>query len=201
MHEKINAYTTLSLSGLLGFASLGGLVGPVMQRPIQAEVYLNEKGVLEVLFPKVEMKKIKIELKQEEVHEIEKNSEVKVSNNRFYLYKNDKKGYHVYIDQVLGKHEYIIYAIGIKKDGKVSGIEILEYREAYGYEITRPEWRSLFVGKDKNSNMTLGKEISNISGATLSCSHVIKGVKRILQTHALLENRTRFLKQKDASSH
>lgn len=95
----------------------------------------------------------------------------------------------VYIDQVLGKHEYITYAVALDPRGAVSGIEILDYRETYGGEIRNARWRAQFGGKTLAAPLKLDKDIKNISGATLSCRHVTDGVKRILATHAALFGR------------
>ena len=59
-------------------------------------------------------------------------------------------------------------------------IEILSYRESHGGEIRLPAWRRQFVGKTSAAPLRLGDDISNISGATLSCQHVTDGVRRIV---------------------
>jgi hypothetical protein len=88
------------------------------------------------------------------------------------------------VDRVVGKHEYITVAVGINANGTVKGIEIMDYRESYGYEVRDASWRAQFVGKGAGSALQLGQDIKNISGATLSSKHVADGVKRILQKYA-----------------
>jgi len=92
----------------------------------------------------------------------------------------------LFVDRVLGKHELITYAVAISADGTVRGIEILDYRETYGGEIDRPAWRQQFVGKKPGQSLKLGKDIKNISGATLSSRHVTDGVRRLLVTYQQL---------------
>ena len=84
------------------------------------------------------------------------------------------------VDEVYGKHEFITYAVGINLDGTVRMIDIMDYRETYGYQVREASWRGQFVGKNANSNLKLDKGIDNISGATLSCKHLADGVKRVL---------------------
>jgi uncharacterized protein with FMN-binding domain len=84
------------------------------------------------------------------------------------------------IDRVVGKHEYITFAIGINQNGTVKQIEILQYNESYGYEVREASWRAQFVGKSASSTLQLNADIKNISGATLSSKHVTDGVKRVL---------------------
>ncbi|MGE5451894.1 MAG: FMN-binding protein [Acidobacteriota bacterium] len=87
---------------------------------------------------------------------------------------------YVVVDNVVGKFELITYAVGLQTDGTVKQIEILSYRESHGGEIRLPAWRQQFVGKGVQSPIKTGNDIANISGATLSCSHVAEGVKRIV---------------------
>lgn len=91
----------------------------------------------------------------------------------------------VVIDAVVGKVELIDYAVGIALDGSVRQIEILSYRESHGFEIRLPAWRKQFVGKGATSALRIGDDIANISGATLSCTHVTDGVRRIVAVVAL----------------
>lgn len=86
----------------------------------------------------------------------------------------------VVIDNVVGKFELISYAVGMAQDGSVKQVEILSYRESHGGEIRLPAWRQQFVGKTAQSPIKVGGDIANISGATLSCTHVTEGVKRIV---------------------
>ena len=91
----------------------------------------------------------------------------------------------VVTDEVIGKAELIGYAVGIALDGTVRQIEILAYRESHGHEIRLPAWRRQFVGKGDASALRVGDDIANISGATLSCTHVTDGVRRIVAVVAL----------------
>jgi Na+-translocating ferredoxin:NAD+ oxidoreductase RnfG subunit len=86
----------------------------------------------------------------------------------------------VVADEVIGKFELISYAVGLGSDGAVKQVEILSYRESHGHEIRLPAWRKQFVGKTAATPIKVGDDIANISGATLSCTHVTDGVKRIV---------------------
>jgi uncharacterized protein with FMN-binding domain len=98
------------------------------------------------------------------------------------IWRTSNGGYFV-VDRVVGKHEFITIAVGINANGAVKQIEIMEYRESYGYEVRDAAWRAQFVGKNANSPLQLNADIKNISGATLSSKHVADGVKRILQKY------------------
>jgi hypothetical protein len=93
------------------------------------------------------------------------------------------------VDKVLGKNEFITYALALDPRGRVRGVEILEYLEAHGGEIRDPAWRAQFVGKGTADPLQLDRDIRNISGATLSCRHITDGVKRLLEFHARVLSR------------
>ena len=84
------------------------------------------------------------------------------------------------VDYVIGKHLVIDYAVALDPDGRVLQVDILEYRESYGGEISNRSWLAQFVGKAGRDPVELDRDIRNISGATLSSRHVTEGVKRIL---------------------
>jgi Na+-translocating ferredoxin:NAD+ oxidoreductase RnfG subunit len=86
----------------------------------------------------------------------------------------------VLLDSVVGKFEQIDYAVTVDAAGKVLGVEILAYREGHGAEVRLPAWRNQFVGKTAADPVRIGSDISNISGATLSCTHITDGVHRLV---------------------
>ncbi|MCC8978584.1 FMN-binding protein [Bradyrhizobium acaciae] len=87
-------------------------------------------------------------------------------------------------DRVIGKHLFIDYAVALTPGGAVHSVEILQYRESYGGEVRSPSWLAQFVGKTSASALKVNGDIRNISGATLSSTHVTEGVKRILTAYA-----------------
>lgn len=95
------------------------------------------------------------------------------------VFRTSNGGYLI-IDRVIGKHEFIKFALGINANGTIKQIEILEYSESYGYEVRDASWRKQFVGKSAASPLQLNVDITNISGATLSSRHLTEGVKRIM---------------------
>ena len=84
------------------------------------------------------------------------------------------------VDEVIGKHEFITYATAISPAGKVLGVDVLVYRETYGFQIRDAEWRNQFKGKTLQDHFKLDDDIRNITGATLSSRNVMNGVKRLL---------------------
>lgn len=123
-----------------------------------------------------------LQLSPEQMRQIEKLSGLpaRSANWRvFAAYRGDALLGHMVLDDVVGKFELISYAVGVNPDASIRQVEILTYRESHGFEIKSPAWRKQFVGKTAQSGLAIGDGIANISGATLSCTHVTDGVRRI----------------------
>lgn len=162
---------------LAGIAIAGG--------PAYATVYLSVEQAQALMFPGAHFQSDTITITDEQAKAIEHASGVSVRNRQLRAWKVSSGGWFI-VDEVVGKHEYIPFAVALDNSGAVKGVEILEYREAYGGQIRDPEWRKQFVGKNSSTKLQLDKTIRNISGATLSCKHVTDGVERILATYEIV---------------
>lgn len=147
-----------------------------------AATYLSVEQAQQVLFPGIPLKAGTVRLTEEQKAEIQKRSGARVRSADVQIWRAPDNSVFV-VDQVLGKHEFITYAVGIGADGAVKGIEIMEYRESYGYEVRNGRWRAQFVGKQAGAPLAVDVDIRNISGATLSCKHLSEGVRRLLATY------------------
>lgn len=160
------------------------LVPAVLAAPqwASAKQYLTTEQAQQVIFPGIPFKALSVRLSDDQRRVIEQRSGVRVRVADLRAWRAPDGAVFV-VDEVLGKHEMITYALGIRPDGTVQGIEVLEYRESYGHEIRNPEWRAQFTGRDATASLKLDADIRNIGGATLSCKHVVEGVRRLLATH------------------
>jgi len=84
---------------------------------------------------------------------------------------------YVFVDEVIGKEDFITYATAIDAAGKLGPLEVLSYRESHGGEIRSPSWRNQFAGRADLAQLRVQIDIKNIAGATLSCEHVTQGVR------------------------
>jgi Na+-translocating ferredoxin:NAD+ oxidoreductase RnfG subunit len=168
------------------------LAVPLLVTPLaaQATQYLSIEQAQRLLFPSAtDYASQAAELTAEQVRAIEQASGTRVVNRRPKVWRataGDTLLGHVFVDQVYGKHEFITYALAVTADGQVAGVEILDYRETHGDQVRQPRWRAQFLGKDADDAVKLGRDIQNISGATLSCRHLTDGVRRLLATHRAL---------------
>ena len=82
-----------------------------------------------------------------------------------------------FTDEVVGRQDFIDYALGINADGTLRSPEIMSYRESHGGEIRNTAWRRQFSGRSDGTALRPVVDIRNIAGATLSCGHVTAGVR------------------------
>jgi Na+-translocating ferredoxin:NAD+ oxidoreductase RnfG subunit len=154
----------------------------VISTSAYATTYLTVEQAQAAIFPGATLTKAFFTLTPEQKSAIEKKSGVNVLQKDVQLWKAADGAYFI-VDQVVGKHEFFTIAVGLNTDGSVKQIEIMDYRETYGYEVRNESWRQQFVGKTSAAHLKLTDDIKNIGGATLSCKHVTDAVKRLLVTY------------------
>ena len=177
---------------LLGFFFAGSFFsGSLFFSPLaRASTYFTPESVKHALFPgAVRFVDCSRTLSKAQKSAIAKASRSRVHSSTiaaFAAYGTEGRLGLLFIDKVYGKHEFITYALALDASGAVHGIEIMDYRESYGEQIRLPKWRAQFIGKRSGQPLEIDRQIKNISGATLSCVHITKGVRRLLVTYALL---------------
>lgn len=153
-------------------------------QPAHALVYMSVEQAQHLMFGDARLLAVPVILTAPQIAAVEQDSGVKFIPGVLRAWKCDA-GY-FYVDAVIGKHDLITYAVEVGNDGAVARVEILEYREAYGGEIRNEHWRRQFAGRKHGDAVTIGRDIQNISGATLSSMHVTEGIRRLLAVHALV---------------
>ena len=88
-------------------------------------------------------------------------------------------GYAV-LDEEMGQHLPITFAVKLSPQGLVQRQEIMTYRERYGDEVRDPRFRQQFVGKSAADPLRPGEEVIAVSGATISSRAMALGVRRAL---------------------
>jgi len=80
----------------------------------------------------------------------------------------------------IGKYRPITYLVAVDPQGKVVRVELLVYRESHGGQVHGRDFLAQYEGKSATDPVRVGKDVTSISGATLSARAVTKGVKRTL---------------------
>jgi Na+-translocating ferredoxin:NAD+ oxidoreductase RnfG subunit len=84
------------------------------------------------------------------------------------------------VRNVKGKDQPITFLVAIDSQDALKDVDVLVYREPYGGEVAYEPWRKQFRGKTTTAPLVVGKDIKNISGATISSHSVTLGVRQTL---------------------
>ncbi len=149
--------------------------------PAAASNFLTVAQAQALIFPGAKLTPADVVLNDAQVAQLERLSKTTVYRNQVKLWKVSSGGW-FFLDQVPGRDDRITYAVGLNSDGSLKAIEVLVCLDDYAQ--VRGNWRRNFLGK-RYSRAHLSTVVPNISGATLSATHLTDGVTRILATHAL----------------
>ena len=155
--------------------ALTATVAPIVAH---AKIYVSVEQAQKILIPNKLLTKSPIIITDELQDKMRSASSIRHPFQGDRIWRATDGGWFI-VDEVVGKHEMITYAVALSPSGEVTGIEILEYVESYGYEVAEAQWRKQFNGKTAADPIKLNKDIQNIGGATLSCKHLTDGVKRV----------------------
>jgi Na+-translocating ferredoxin:NAD+ oxidoreductase RnfG subunit len=172
------------------FLIMVGMIMGTCPLSVQAKTYFTPKQAEKICFPSADKFEWKTHrYSMEEIKAIYHDSRLKVIDPGIWYgvaYKDNKVIGVLAFDRCIGKHEYIDYVVALTPAGEVKQVEILNYRESWGYEVRREGWRKQFIGKNAVAKIDLNDGIHNISGATLSCRGITRGVKRVCHTWGLV---------------
>lgn len=97
----------------------------------------------------------------------------------FYVAKTgDKVDGYAFIDDEIGQHLPITFAVRLSPDGVVERQEVMVYREPRGDEIRSARFRKQFEGKTIRDPIRATEDIDCVSGATISSHAMAVGVRR-----------------------
>lgn len=169
-------------------AVLGSAVVCVLATaPLQAAsaaVYASAEEAQRELFPDASaFEAVALNMSDEQLQEIARTAGPQAGHGELHVWTARQGATvlgHVFVDEVIGREDFITYAVGIRADGKLLPVRVLEYRESHGGEIRNPRWLAQFAGRSTTQQLRFGTDIKNIAGATLSSEHVTAGVRRIL---------------------
>lgn len=155
-----------------------GLAAATVPIVVHAKIYVSVEQAQKILIPNKSLIKNPMIITDELQDKMRSASSIRHPFQGDRIWKAVDGSWFI-VDEVVGKHEMITYAVALSPTGTVTGIEILDYVESYGYEVAEAQWRKQFIGKTATDPIKLNQDIQNIGGATLSCKHLTDGVKRI----------------------
>ena len=126
------------------------IVSVVASAPAFATTYLTVEQAQALMFPGVALSPDFRTLTGDQAKAIEKATGVNVLNRDLKAWRAAAGGGWFIVDQVVGKHEYITFALALDMDGAVKSVEILDYRETTAVRSVIPSggpssWASVTV--------------------------------------------------------
>lgn len=110
-------------------------------------------------------------------------------NNLFEIKSEDSLLGYAYIGKAPSKTAEFDYLVLLDKELIVLKAKVLVYREEYGGEIGSKRWLKQFIGKTKTDEVTHGKNIIAISGATISVRSMTNAMNNLLKSLNILHSK------------
>lgn len=153
-----------------------------------AKNYLTKEEALENIFPGATVSQVKVELSSDDKGKIKELTGKLFIKRKVTIYKAGSKGYAI-IAKERSKTKRFTFLVAVDKNLAVKRIEILKYEESHGYEVENKGFRKQFEGKTVKDPIKLKRDITNISGATMSARAVTVGVKKSLAVFEIIKDR------------
>jgi hypothetical protein len=165
----------------LGWAAAIAAVSAAPLQVVIAAEYLSVEGAQKALFPQANhFTEVVLALspaQRERVAALAGPQPPHRSLRAWRALREDQVIGYVFVDEVIGKEDFITYAAGMDANGRLGTLEVLAFRESHGGEIRNEAWRRQFTGRQGIAQLRMQTDIKNIAGATLSCEHVTAGVR------------------------
>ena len=97
-----------------------------------------------------------------------------INSNYYKVLSNDSVIAYYCIEQAPSKHDLFEFLVVYSSDIKIQHVNVLVYREDYGFEIKSKRWLKQF------STRKISK-VQGISGATISVNSLKKHVERLTE--------------------
>ena len=144
-----------------------------------------QSNALEFYPEKQALRMVKIALKEKDVTLVEK---VDVSDflGRTYplvVYRFSKvvgDDFYAVFTQAKGRYDMFDYLIAVNLEFAIKKIRVLKYRSEHGGEVASKKWLEQFENYS-SGELRYKKEISALSGATISANSIVADVPKVLK--------------------
>ncbi len=75
--------------------------------------------------------------------------------------------------------------VTVRPDGALAKVDVVAFAEPEDY-LPRPAWLELFTGRRLDGELTVGRGLAHVSGATLTTNATAAAVRRVLAIHRVL---------------
>lgn len=151
-------------------------------------VYKTLDQVLSEVFPGGFDRKTAF-LSDEQVRDVERQSRTRVESKILTYYigrtADGKPAGTAFFDTHIVRTTTEVLFVWIDTEGKVVRSEILAFHEPEDYKV-RQSWLDRLDGKDREDEVTVGRDLNGVTGATLTVRALSGAVRRVLALHHLL---------------
>jgi Na+-translocating ferredoxin:NAD+ oxidoreductase RnfG subunit len=171
----------IELASILGFV--------IAARARAAPVYATREEALARAFPPpatVERKSLFLTTEQRE--RVSRLARVKVDSSLVVAYIGRKGGELLgtaYFDTHLVRTQTETLLVTVAPDGSVGSVEVVAFSEPEDY-LPRPAWLKLFARRKLDDDLSVGRGLAHVTGATLTTRAIADAVRRVLAIHAVL---------------
>lgn len=152
--------------------------------PEYVQVYLELGEALNKVFPKAD----KIWAEEWQPTPAEKQSLEfalgwRLTEETFVFHRATQNGIdlgYAMVDQQRGRFKPITFMVQVSPRGKVGRVEVMVYRESHGDGVQRQRFLKQFRGKTTSDPIRMNRDITVLSGATMSSRALTAGVKKVL---------------------
>jgi Na+-translocating ferredoxin:NAD+ oxidoreductase RnfG subunit len=148
------------------------------------QVYLTQAQALRVAIPDAEKVTPRpVTPTAEERKQIERRLGRRLEETSFVFHEGTRGGktigYALVVDEI-GKYYPITFIVGIKPNGEVREVAVMVYRERRGDAVRRGRFLNQFDGKSSADPLMVNRDITHLTGATVSSWSIAAGVKKAL---------------------
>lgn len=170
-------------------AGRGGRATKAAASAPRGKVYLTVDEALKLAFPKLTVTRGTVYLTKEQVARAKKLAKVAIPSAVVHPYvAKDEKGKVVGVawfdtHKVRSKKETVMFVVSPKRT--IQRIEVLAFAEPPDY-LPRGKWYAQFVGQALGPNLTLKRDIRNVTGATMTAEVTTEAARRVLALHEVV---------------
>ena len=154
---------------------------------LKAQLMRTQEDALKLAFPTAKVERLTVFLTETQVEQIQKLAHVKLES-KLVTYYVGRSGSEIagfaFFEKNTVRTKEEIFMVVLNPDGSVRFVEMLAFYEPFDY-LPTSRWLKLFGGKSLTDGLWPGREIHNITGATLTARAVTLGVRKVLATFKL----------------
>ena len=148
------------------------------------QIYLTQEQALRVAIPDAEKVTPRpVTPTAEERKQIERRLGRKLEESSYVFHEGTRGGktvgYALVVDE-LGKYYPITFVVGLKPNGEIREVAVMVYRERRGDAVRRGRFLNQFDGKTSADPLMVNRDITHLTGATVSSWSIAAGVKKAL---------------------